>query len=222
MMTNRDQSMSRSRGSARLGIAVFLLACFLLGTGWMPSLAADVQPLSEQERREYALLSPFEFKNELGDAAKVDGKPVYNAGRGNPNFINTRVRLSFSLLHRFAVEQAWPAEIGVDLAYPLRQAPGMAAAFETFLKAQDDQDSAAFLTRSMEYARKQLGIASDDFVAAMVGAVLGDYYPVPSRMLTVPEKVVEAYLKELHFPKGEIPSSRFNLFATEGATAAMN
>ena len=225
MMTNSDRSMYRSRGTARQGIAVFLLlSCFLLGTGWSPSLAAEVQPLGEKERREYALLSPFEFKNELGDAAKAtaEGKPVYNAGRGNPNFINTRVRLAFSMLHRFAVEQAWPAEIGVDLAYPLRQAPGMAAAFKTFLAAQDDQDSAAFLSRCLEYAQRELGIAPDDFTAGMVGAILGDYYPVPSRMLTVPEKVVEAYLKELHFPDGAIPADGFNLFATEGATAAMN
>lgn len=186
------------------------------------ALAAEVRPLSEKERREYALLSPFEFKNELGDAAKAEGRPVYNAGRGNPNFINTRVRLAFSMLHRFAVDQAWPAEVGVDLAYPLRQAPGMAAAFEKFLAEQKDQDSAAFLSRCLEYAHRQLGIAPDDFTAGMVGAILGDYYPVPSRMLTVPEQVVEAYLKELHFPGGSIPAGRFSLFATEGATAAMN
>lgn len=120
------------------------------------ALAADVQPLSEQERREYALLSPFEFKNELGDAAKdtakASGKPVYNAGRGNPNFINSRVRYAFSMLHRFAVDQARPAEVGPDLAYPLRQAPGMAAAFKTFLGAQADQDSADFLARSVDHA----------------------------------------------------------------------
>jgi aspartate 4-decarboxylase len=200
-----------------IGLAVLVT---LLWAG--ACFAAQVQPLSEQERREYALLSPFEFKNELGDAAKADGGPVYNAGRGNPNFINTRVRYAFSMLHRFALDQAWPAEVGVDLAYPLRQAPGMAAAFQTFLAAQADQDSAAFLTRCVEYAHLQLGLAPDDFVAGMTGAILGDYYPVPSRMLTVPEKVVEAYLKELHFPAGDIPTSRFNLFATEGATAAMN
>jgi len=49
-------------------------------------LAAEVKPLSEKERREFALLSPFEFKNELGDAARAAGKPVFNAGRGNPNY----------------------------------------------------------------------------------------------------------------------------------------
>jgi hypothetical protein len=86
-------------------------------------LAADVRPLSDKERKEYALFSPFDFKNKPGDAAKADGRPVYNAGRGNPNLINTRVLLAFSMLHRFALDQAWPAEIGVDLAYPQRQYP---------------------------------------------------------------------------------------------------
>lgn len=204
----------------RAVLAALTLCCALLFHS--AALAADVQPLSDKERREYALLSPFEFKNELLDAAAVPGKPMYNAGRGNPNFINTRVRLAFSMLHRFAVDQAWPAEVGVDLAYPLRQAQGMAAAFRTFLAGQDDQDSAVFLIRCMDYAHTQLGIAPDDFTAGMVGAILGDYYPVPSRMLTVPEKVVQAYLKELHFPSGAIPSENFSLFATEGATAAMN
>jgi aspartate 4-decarboxylase len=56
----------------------------------------------------------------------------------------------------------------------------------------------------------------------MAGAILGDHYPEPSRMLTVPEKIVEAYLKELHFEPGTVPSKRFDLFATEGGTAAMN
>jgi len=185
-------------------------------------LAAEVKPLSEKERREFALLSPFEFKNELGDAARAAGKPVFNAGRGNPNFINTRVRLAFSMLHRFAVSQARPSKAGVDLAYPAREIRGMAAAFRTFLARQSDKESAAFLIRCVDYARQRLGIVPDDFVAGMVGAILGDHYPVPSRMLTVPEKVVEAYLKELHFPPGNIPAGRFHLFATEGATAAMN
>jgi aspartate 4-decarboxylase len=204
----------------RLLLAGLFVSLALFWTGI--SLAADVQPLSDKERQEYALLSPFEFKNELGDAAKVSGKPVYNAGRGNPNFINTRVRYAFSMLHRFALDQSLAVKNATDLAFPKRESTNMAAAFQTFLSAQKDQESAAFLSRCVNHAHKQLGIAPDVFVADMVGAILGDFYPTPSRMLTVPEKVVEAYLKKLHFPAGKMPTSRFNLFATEGATAAMN
>ncbi len=105
------------------------------------SVLADVRPLSDKERREFALLSPFEFKNELGDAAKVDGKPVYNAGRSNPNLINTRVRLAFSMLHRFALDQAWPAEIGCDLSYPQRRYPvalGFTSSRERIVKNQEN------------------------------------------------------------------------------------
>ncbi len=197
---------------------VFSFVLLWIGT----CLAAPVRPLTEKERQEYALISPFEFKNDLGEAARAAGKPVYNAGRGNPNFINTRVRLAFSMLHRFALEQSRMAQNATDLAFPNRQARNMATAFQAFLKAQTDGESAAFLGRCLDYSHTQLGIAPDNFVAGMADAILGDYYPVPSRMLTVPEKVVESYLKELHFPRGKIPTSRFDLFATEGATAAMN
>jgi aspartate 4-decarboxylase len=202
-------------------LQIGLVMCFVLllaGVG----RAAEVRPLSDQERKEFALLSPFEFKNVLGEAARSAGKPVYNAGRGNPNFINTRVRLAFSMLHRFAVGQSQMAHKGTDLAFPARRTKDMAAAFRTFLKAQADRESAAFLGQCVEYARQRLGIAPDDFVTSMVGAILGDHYPEPSRMLTVPEKVVEAYLKALHFPPGNVPAKRFDLFATEGGTAAMN
>jgi aspartate 4-decarboxylase len=185
-------------------------------------LAAEVRPLSEQERRVYALLSPFEFKNELIDAAKSSGKPMYDAGRGNPNFINTRVRLAFSMLHRFAVHQIRAEQTVGDLAFPIKDVAGLAQLFADYLQAQDDKESAAFLMAGVTFAHESLGIPPDDFVAHMTAAILGDHYPVPSRMLTVPEKVVEAYLKELHFPPDSIPAERFNLFATEGATAAMN
>ncbi|PKN05622.1 MAG: aspartate 4-decarboxylase [Deltaproteobacteria bacterium HGW-Deltaproteobacteria-9] len=200
-----------------VGLALhFVLLC--VGGG----LAAEVRPLSDRERKEFALLSPFEFKNVLGDAARSAGKPVYNAGRGNPNFINTRVRLAFSMLHRFAVNQVWAGKTVGDLSFPIKVVDGSARRFQDYLHVQKNTESAAFLMACLKYAQQNLGIAPDDFVAQMTAAILGDHYPVPSRMLTVPEKVVEAYLKVLHFPPGKIPSSRFNLFATEGGTAAMN
>ena len=186
------------------------------------SLADEVRPLTEKERMEYALLSPFEFKNVLGDAAKSSGKPVHNAGRGNPNFINTRVRLAFNMLHSFAIAESKAVGKNSDLAFPTNRKAGIAAEFRAFLKTRSDRESAIFLSRCVDYAEQKLGIAADDFVAGLVGAILGDHYPEPSRMLTVPEKVVEAYLKELHFPPGSIPTQRFDLFATEGGTAAMN
>jgi aspartate 4-decarboxylase len=146
---------------------------------------------------------------------------MYNAGRGNPNFINTRVRYAFSMLHRFAVDHVRTGKTVGDLGFPTRDFTGIAGRLQSYLESQGDTETAAFLTDCVEYSRRKLDIPPDDFVGAMIAAILGDHYPEPSRMLTVPEKVVEAYLKELHFPPGKIPAKRFSLFATEGATAAM-
>ena len=54
--------------------------------------------------------SPFEIKNLLiqkaQDACAKSGCSMLNAGRGNPNFLNTEVRKSFALLTLFAADLA--------------------------------------------------------------------------------------------------------------------
>ena len=61
----------------------------------------------------YKDMSPFEVKNELGGVAKKAFEKckdpsckVLNAGRGNPNFLNTTVRNAFSFLCYFSTEEA--------------------------------------------------------------------------------------------------------------------
>ena len=54
----------------------------------------------------------------------------------------------------------------------------------------------------------------------MVDASLGDRYPDPPRILPHIEECVQAYLTDLLFPGGA-PAGKLDLFATEGATAAM-
>jgi aspartate 4-decarboxylase len=54
----------------------------------------------------------------------------------------------------------------------------------------------------------------------MVDAVLGDHYPTPDRMLAICEKIIHKYLEQEMF--GNLPIGKFDLFATEGGTAAMD
>jgi len=63
-----------------------------------------------QKMKEYLQMSPFEIKNvfiRMAEGASKRKKiPFLNAGRGNPNFLNTTVREGFSHLNSFASEIA--------------------------------------------------------------------------------------------------------------------
>jgi len=77
------------------------------------------------------------------------------------------------------------------------------------------------LSNALEYVRDVLNIDSGEFVFEMVDGILGDHYPVPDRMLINCEKIVHKYLEQEMFG-GNSPPGRFDLFATEGGTAAMD
>ncbi len=59
------------------------------------------------------------------------------------------------------------------------------------------------------------------FVHELVDAILGGTYPMPDRMLVHAEQVVHAYLLEAMCGAPR-PPGRFDLFATEGGTAAIS
>ena len=61
---------------------------------------------------------------------------------------------------------------------------------------------------------------ADDYLYELTDAIIGDNYPVPDRMLYHIEEIVHDYLvQEMCYNKP--PSGKFNIFAVEGATAAM-
>lgn len=170
--------------------------------------------------KKYERMSPFELKNTLIDMASkgnVLDAGVLNAGRGNPNFLNTTVREAFCVLGLFSashVQSDTP-----DLGFRPEK-KGMAKELAKFLRGRKDK-GAVFLRRAVSYAEKELKLDADSFVFELVDAFLGDYYPSPPRMLKNAEKVVNVYLKRvLSAGKRPAPGS-FDLFATEGATAAM-
>jgi len=175
-------------------------------------------------------LSPFELKNQLIALADENRKRsdaiMLNAGRGNPNWVATEAREAFFLLGKFALAESvrtsgegrgggWGEGIG---GMPVKD--GIAGRLAKFLGKNSHERGADLLRRSAEYASGTLGMGGDAFVYELTDAITGDNYPVPDRMLTCIEKVVHAYLVQ-EMCEGEAPAKPYDLFATEGGTAAM-
>lgn len=165
-------------------------------------------------------ISPFEFKNQLLELADENFKgEVLNAGRGNPNFLATLPRKIFNLIGKFSIEES---EIAYSYLHndiggtPKKE--GMYNRFLIFLKNEKDTEASRVLTY-FSYIEDQMGLNIEDVLSEFVDAYLGDHYPTPPRMLPNIEKIVKKYLIK------EMCQSRFDddfdVFATEGGTAAM-
>ncbi len=175
-----------------------------------------------------AAMSPFEVKNLLVSFAKegteAASRTLLNAGRGNPNWINTLPREAFFLLGTFAMDEARrTASIpAFDLAGMPAQ-PGCAERFLAFLADRPATDKAAsFLRRCYDYLAAQ-GYVPDEFVHEWTSGISGDLYPYPDRILRYTQEIVNRYLvKALDDGTApEAPFGPYDLFATEGGTAAM-
>jgi aspartate 4-decarboxylase len=182
----------------------------------------DSVPRPRQKQLEE--LSPFELKDQLISLADENRKRgdtvMLNAGRGNPNWIATQAREAFFLLGKFALAEsvrAWDEWEGVG-GMPVMD--GIAQRFAEFLDKNEHEPGAALLRRSEEYARKNLGLEADRFIHELTDAITGDNYPVPDRMLVCIEKIVHNYLIQ-EMCAGQAPPKGYDLFATEGGTAAM-
>ena len=168
-------------------------------------------------------MSPFEFKNVLINlaetSAKKKKKQMLNAGRGNPNFLNTTAREAFSYLNLFATETASRRTKTPDLGLKTEK-KDIAKKLKAYLNKRKGH-AVDFLKKGIAYAEKSLKIKPDDFVYELVDAVLGDFYPSPPRIFPHTEKVVNEYLRHVLCATKKPAKGEFDLFATEGATAAM-
>jgi aspartate 4-decarboxylase len=174
-------------------------------------------PRSEEKR--YETLSPFEVKNKLIELSETRAEAMMlNAGRGNPNWVATRSRHAFYQLGLFALAEAERKGIKPGFGRSPKK-DGVAQRFQAFL----DSNQAAgtgLLREGLAFVTGELGIDAEAFLFEMVDAILADHYPVPDRMLNNCEKIVAAYLGR-EMCGGDWPSGAFDLFATEGGTAAM-
>ena len=177
--------------------------------------------MSRAEEKRYEGLSPFELKNKLIQMSQTHNeRMMFNAGRGNPNWITMVPRQGFSQLNLFAVEEAERTPHRPRLG-STPEKKGIAGRFRKYLEENWDAPGITFLKNAFDYVRDELKFDEDEFMCEMVDAILGDHYPTPDRMLTYCEKVVHKYLDQ-EMCAGSPPPGKFDLFATEGGTAAMD
>jgi len=180
---------------------------------------------SRDEEHQLLQLSPFEIKNKLIDLAddntQAGAEQMLNAGRGNPNWIATVPRAAFALLLRFGLEESNLAWSEWDVLGGMPAKPGIAERLTAFLARNHQEPGADLLAGSVAYGTGELGFDADAWVHELTDAVIGDNYPVPDRMLTHVEKVVHEYLVKEMCAGVEPSEGRYDLFATEGGTAAM-
>jgi aspartate 4-decarboxylase len=178
---------------------------------------------SRAQMRQLSQLSPFELKNEFialaQDSGRKHASAMLNAGRGNPNWVATGPREAFFTLGQFALAESrrvWTAD---NLGGMPAQA-GAAERFAAWTRANPGLPGVELLSQCVFFAVEKLGFNADAWVHELTDSVIGDNYPVPGRMLAHCEKAVQAYLDKEMFDNTP-PSGTFDLFATEGGTAAM-
>lgn len=173
------------------------------------------------EEKKYESLSPFELKNKLIKMADTHHeRMMLNAGRGNPNWVAVTPRQGFFLLGQFALEESLRVMDLPSIGGPCEK-KNIAKRFEEFLDRNKHEQGIKFLRKAFNYVKSELEIDPDEFMNEMVDGILGDHYPTPDRMLRVCEKIVHKYL-EKEMCAGKPPEGNFDLFATEGGTAAMS
>ncbi len=175
---------------------------------------------ANRKEREYESLSPFELKNKLINmAGSHSERMMLNAGRGNPNWVALTPRAGFFEFGHFALQETQRREIEPGLGQ-VPSAEGSAERFAAYCQTNADRPGVEFLTQAVAYATQTIGLDADAFVGEMVDAILGDHYPVPDRILSGVSQVVGRYLDQEMFGNAP-PEGKFDLFATEGGTAAM-
>ena len=169
-------------------------------------------------------ISPFELKNRLIDMAdeslKKSARTMLNAGRGNPNWIATVPREAFFLLGQFGLGECRRVMYMPEGIAGIPEKQGIASRFELFLKSNTYKPGASLLEQTYNYMLMEHAVDPDSLVHEWAESVIGDQYPVPDRILSFTEILVRDYLNQ-ELCDNRPPRGTFDLFATEGGTAAM-
>ncbi|MDL2320299.1 aspartate 4-decarboxylase [Alistipes sp. OttesenSCG-928-B03] len=169
--------------------------------------------------------SPFEQKSRLLKLADArhqhDQRSLLNAGRGNPNWTAIAPREAFVALQAFAI-----SECRLDMEDPsglcgVPQKPGISKRFYKYLQQEAGRPGIDLLTEIFRKGVQFFSPEVDDLVFEFVEGAIGCQYPEPVRMLHYCERVVRAFLLQ-ELCDGKPPLSEdYDLFATEGGTAAV-
>ncbi|MDO5133713.1 MAG: bifunctional aspartate transaminase/aspartate 4-decarboxylase [Eubacteriales bacterium] len=164
-------------------------------------------------------LGAFEITANQRELAKENeaGYPVLDAGRGNPNWINTQSRYAFTRFMNFSIEECENDFSQGNMAGHA-QSEGIGERFDAAMNPRDSTD--AFLIEAVKYCTETLGLDKDALLKELADAVIGDYYPSPSRCLPNTEVILNAYLQSTLY-KGVDLAAETQIFPTEGGSAAM-
>lgn len=169
-------------------------------------------------------MSPFEIKNKLIEFAEDHNRKAsclfLNAGRGNPNWIATEPREAFFLLGKFGLEECRRVMTSPEGVAGIPHKTGIAGRFETFIEAHIAEPGADMLKNTYHYFCEYHQIDPDELIHEWAEAVIGDQYPVPDRILPFAEMIIQDYLKQ-EMCDSQPVGLTYDLFATEGGTAAM-
>ena len=188
-----------------------LALCLLLSVSALADPEADAQLQKE--------IGAFEIAAEQRELAKTNeaGYPVLDAGRGNPNWINTRTRYAFTRFMNFAISESELVLQKDSMAGQARQ-EGIGSRFDAAMNPEDPTD--AFLIDAVNCCVDSLGLEKDSLLKELTDAVIGDYYPSPSRCLPNTEAILNAFLQAALYRGVDLAGST-GVFPTEGGSAAM-
>ncbi|MDA3861870.1 MAG: bifunctional aspartate transaminase/aspartate 4-decarboxylase [Melioribacteraceae bacterium] len=174
---------------------------------------------NKEYEKELKQLGTFEIASKMVNSAKKNEnyKGYLDAGRGNPNWINTQARLAFARFVEFGVKESELTMLEGNLA-GYTTLNGIDDRLNDMLDLNKNAD--LFIKTLIDYTEEELGINRDTMVKELTDAVIGNNYPEPSRCLMNIEKIINDYLQETLY--NDVPlSSSTQVFPTEGGTAAI-
>ena len=192
-------------------LCALMCVCILFTTVAMADQEAEEQLQNE--------IGAFEITAEQRELAKTNeaGYPVLDAGRGNPNWINTQARYAYTRFTNFALSECERTMNQGSMAGQA-QKEGIGERFTAAMNPDDKTD--AFLIAAVRYCVESLGLDRDALLKEWVDAVIGDYYPSPSRCLPNTEIILNAFLQSTLYNGVDLEGVT-DVFPTEGGSAAM-
>ena len=196
-------------------ILCILLSIYTMCMIFTAAAFAD-QEADEQLQKE---IGAFEITAEQRELAKTNeaGYPVLDAGRGNPNWINTQARYAFTRFMDYATGEC-EMVMSEDSMAGQAITEGIGERFDAAMNPEQPID--AFLISSVNYCVNTLALDKDSLIKELADAVIGDYYPLPSRCLPNSEIILNAFLQDRLYNGVEL-ADQTRVFPTEGGSAAM-
>lgn len=192
------------------------LLCLCMTAGCFAERTSTSQDFTDALNEE---MSAFEITAAHRKAAQNNekGYPVLDAGRGNPNWINTQARYAYIRMMEFALSES-ERTMSVGTLAGQAKKEGISERFDACMDPADETD--AFLIDMVKWCVDELGLEKDTLLKELTDALIGDYYPSPDRCLECTEKILNAYLESVLY-NGKKLASETQLFPTEGGTAAI-